>query len=64
MRKKSKEAFPEDSIEPWCNRRAAILAKYTTSEKLSIVTSFLSGGEKGNLKCNEGSKIEKPLTFS
>ncbi|XP_053669641.1 VPS35 endosomal protein sorting factor-like [Anopheles nili] len=32
-------------IEPWGPRRAAILSKYTTSEKLSIVTSFLSGGE-------------------
>uniref|UniRef100_A0A8W7Q563 VPS35 endosomal protein-sorting factor-like n=1 Tax=Anopheles coluzzii TaxID=1518534 RepID=A0A8W7Q563_ANOCL len=34
-----------DLIEPWAARRGAILNKYTTSEKLSIVTSFLTGGE-------------------
>jgi len=34
-------------VEPWSVRRSAILSKYTTSEKLSIVTSFLPGGEKG-----------------
>lgn len=34
-------------MEPWSSRKAGILAKFTTSEKLSIVTSFLSGGEKG-----------------
>lgn len=32
-------------IEPWTTKRSAILMKYTTSEKLSIVTSFLSDGE-------------------
>ncbi|CAK9815608.1 VPS35 endosomal protein-sorting factor-like [Anthophora plagiata] len=36
----------EELVEPWSTRRAAILNKYTTLEKLSIVTSFLSGGEK------------------
>lgn len=39
----------EELVEPWGSRRAAILNKYTTLEKLSIVTSFLPGGEKGNL---------------
>jgi hypothetical protein len=34
-----------DYIEPWSVRRAAILNRYTTSEKLTIVTSFLTGGE-------------------
>lgn len=34
-------------VEPWSVRRSAILSRYTTSEKLSIVTSFLPGGEKG-----------------
>ncbi|XP_050032588.1 VPS35 endosomal protein-sorting factor-like [Dermacentor andersoni] len=33
-------------FEPWENKKAAILAKYSTAEKLSIATSFLSGGEK------------------
>lgn len=37
----------EELVEPWSVRRSAILSKYITSEKLSIVTSFLSGGEKG-----------------
>lgn len=37
----------EELVEPWSVRRSAILSKYTTSEKLSIVTSFLPGGEKG-----------------
>lgn len=44
--KKSKDVS-EDLAEPWQARRSAILAKYITSEKLSIVTSFLPGGEKG-----------------
>lgn len=32
-------------VESWSSRRSAILHKYTTGEKLSILTSFLSGGE-------------------
>lgn len=32
-------------VESWSSRRAAILNKYTTTERLSIVTSFLTGGE-------------------
>lgn len=44
--KKSKDTA-EELVEPWSVRRSAILSKYTTSEKLSIVTSFLPGGEKG-----------------
>ncbi|CAK9796330.1 VPS35 endosomal protein-sorting factor-like [Anthophora quadrimaculata] len=43
--KKSRDTA-EELVEPWSTRRAAILNKYTTLEKLSIVTSFLSGGEK------------------
>lgn len=35
-------------IEPWTTKRSAILMKYTTSEKLSIITSFLSDGEISN----------------
>ncbi|KAM3963392.1 VPS35 endosomal protein-sorting factor-like [Aphomia sociella] len=30
----------------WNSKRAAILSKYTTGEKLTIVSSFLPGGEK------------------
>uniref|UniRef100_A0A336MF00 CSON000709 protein n=1 Tax=Culicoides sonorensis TaxID=179676 RepID=A0A336MF00_CULSO len=32
-------------FQSWSSKRPAILNKYTTSEKLSIVTSFLTGGE-------------------
>lgn len=35
----------EEAIEPWSSRRSAILSKYTTAERLSIVTSFVSGNE-------------------
>ncbi|XP_046397900.1 VPS35 endosomal protein-sorting factor-like isoform X2 [Ischnura elegans] len=38
--------FPSvmDKSEPWAAKKAAILNRFTTSEKLSIVTSFLSSG--------------------
>ncbi|KJE94840.1 hypothetical protein CAOG_005411 [Capsaspora owczarzaki ATCC 30864] len=39
-----------ETFEPWVARRGAILQKYTTSEKLSIVTSFLTVGDKTMLK--------------
>lgn len=37
-------------MEPWSSRKSGILSKFTTSEKLSIVTSFLAEGEKGKSK--------------
>lgn len=55
--KKSKDTA-EELVEPWANRRSAILSKYTTSEKLSIVTSFLSGGEKGAYFLKEIDEME------
>jgi hypothetical protein len=36
----------DDSFEPWSAKKANILTKYTTSEKLSITTSFLSAEDK------------------
>ncbi|XP_063705587.1 VPS35 endosomal protein sorting factor-like isoform X2 [Culicoides brevitarsis] len=36
---------PNPKFQVWATKRPAILNKYTTSEKLSIVTSFLTGGE-------------------
>ncbi|XP_075221178.1 VPS35 endosomal protein-sorting factor-like isoform X2 [Lycorma delicatula] len=39
-------AGKNECMEPWSTRRAAILNKFTTSEKLSVVSSFLSSGEK------------------
>ena len=43
----------DESLETWSSKRAGILSKYTTSEKLTITTSFLSASdkEKGNSKC-------------
>ena len=36
----------DDTFEEWSIKRAPILSKYTTSEKLSITTSFLSQNSK------------------
>ena len=36
----------DDSFEPWSAKKTDILSKYTTSEKLSITTSFLSASDK------------------
>ncbi|XP_026472409.1 UPF0505 protein C16orf62 homolog [Ctenocephalides felis] len=49
-KKQSKNLTLNSDVEPWSTRRTAILCKYTTSEKLSIVSNFLSGGEKLNFK--------------
>nr|XP_023017945.1 UPF0505 protein C16orf62 isoform X1 [Leptinotarsa decemlineata] len=38
------------NMESWSSRKSAILSKYTTSEKLTMVTSFLSEGEKVTVK--------------
>lgn len=40
----------DESFESWAVKKSGILAKYSTSEKLSITTSFLSGGEKVMVK--------------
>ncbi|XP_062589752.1 VPS35 endosomal protein-sorting factor-like [Saccostrea cucullata] len=36
----------DETFEPWSTKKAGILTKYTTSEKLSITTSFLSSADK------------------
>lgn len=60
--KKAKDTA-EELVEPWSVRRSAILSKYTTSEKLSIVTSFLPGGEKVVVKVQpSGSMVDKVKT--
>lgn len=56
--KKTKERKLSIDMEPWSSRKAGILAKFTTSEKLSIVTSFLSGGEKVVVKA-QSSAVDK-----
>ncbi|XP_054284650.1 VPS35 endosomal protein-sorting factor-like [Macrosteles quadrilineatus] len=45
-KKSSKKVERYSDIEPWAVRKTSILSKFTTSEKLSMVSSFLSGGEK------------------
>ncbi|XP_012245871.1 VPS35 endosomal protein sorting factor-like isoform X3 [Bombus vosnesenskii] len=53
----------EELVEPWLARRTTILNKYTTSEKLSIVTSFLPGGEKVIVKVQpSGGVVDKVRT--
>ncbi|XP_014211909.1 UPF0505 protein C16orf62 homolog isoform X3 [Copidosoma floridanum] len=60
--RKAKDKIDE-LIEPWSSRRIAILNKYTTLEKLSIVTSFLPGGEKVIMKVQpSGSVVDKVKT--
>ena len=44
-RQKDKDILDESEKLMWATKRAGILNKFTTSEKLSIATSFLSGGE-------------------
>ncbi|KAI5736076.1 hypothetical protein M8J77_026343 [Diaphorina citri] len=39
----TEESTPDND---WTSRRSAILNKYTTDEKLSMISSYLSGGEK------------------
>lgn len=51
-KKQSKNLTLNSDVEPWSTRRTAILCKYTTSEKLSIVSNFLSGGEKRKIIFN------------
>ncbi|XP_062553842.1 VPS35 endosomal protein sorting factor-like [Armigeres subalbatus] len=50
-----------DLIEPWAGRRSAILNKYTTNEKLSIVTSFLNGGETIKSQTTMSEKVKHRL---
>lgn len=53
----------EELVEPWSARRTTILNKYTTSEKLSIATSFLPGGEKVIVKVQpSGGVVDKVRT--
>ncbi|XP_073943987.1 VPS35 endosomal protein-sorting factor-like isoform X2 [Choristoneura fumiferana] len=47
------EPIADDSTnysKAWISRRAVILNKYTTGEKLTIISSFLPGGEKALIR--------------
>ncbi|XP_033219620.1 VPS35 endosomal protein sorting factor-like [Belonocnema kinseyi] len=52
----------EELVEPWSSRRNSILSKYTTSEKLSIITSFLSGGERVVVKVQSSGTVDRVKT--
>ncbi|XP_022913780.2 VPS35 endosomal protein-sorting factor-like [Onthophagus taurus] len=52
---KSKGTF---HMEPWSSRKSAILSKFTTSEKLTLITSFLSDGDKVVVKA-QSSAVDK-----
>ncbi|XP_065659614.1 VPS35 endosomal protein-sorting factor-like isoform X3 [Hydra vulgaris] len=41
----NEDGYIDGSFEPWQAKRTSILSKYTTSEKISITSSFLSDGE-------------------
>lgn len=47
--------------EAWASRRSAILAKFTTGEKLTIVSSFLHGGELIKTQTTVSEKIKNRL---
>ncbi|GIY19382.1 VPS35 endosomal protein-sorting factor-like [Caerostris darwini] len=59
----SRKCRLDDTFEPWSTKKAAILNKYTTSEKLSIATSFLSGGDKviGKATSSVSDKVKNRL---
>ncbi|XP_054717134.1 VPS35 endosomal protein-sorting factor-like [Uloborus diversus] len=59
----SRKCHLDDTFEPWSAKKVAILSKYTTSEKLSITTSFLSGGEKviGKTSSSVSDKVKNRL---
>ncbi|XP_051172865.1 VPS35 endosomal protein-sorting factor-like [Leptopilina boulardi] len=52
----------EELVEPWTSRRNLILNKYTTNEKLSIITSFLSGGERVVVKVQPSGTVDRVKT--
>ncbi|KAG1676021.1 UPF0505 protein C16orf62 [Nymphon striatum] len=61
-RTNSEKEFESDSnFEPWSVKKSSILNKYTTSEKLSITTSFLSGGEKVKTQNTVTDKVKHRL---
>lgn len=52
----------EELVEPWASRRNTILNKFTTNEKLSIITSFLSGGERVVVKVQSSGTVDRVKT--
>ncbi|ENN72973.1 hypothetical protein YQE_10404, partial [Dendroctonus ponderosae] len=50
-----------DKTDSWTSRKSGILQKYTTSEKLSMVTSFLLEGEKVRAQSTKVDKVQHRL---
>ena len=44
------EGYIDETFEPWSEKRADVLLKYTTSEKLTISTSFLTDNDKERIQ--------------
>ena len=53
----------DETFEPWSLKKVGILTKFTTSEKLSITTSFLSSTDKerGNIDIHTYFVKRKPV---
>lgn len=59
---KDKQELIENSLENhWNSRKASILSKYTTAEKLTIVSSFLHGGELVKTQITFSEKVKNRL---
>lgn len=59
---KDKNDTVESSLENhWNSRRMSILSKYTTAEKLTIVSSFLHGGELVKTQITFSEKVKNRL---
>lgn len=59
---KDKHDTVESSLEHhWNSRRTSILLKYTTAEKLTIVSSFLHGGELVKTQITFSEKVKNRL---
>lgn len=59
---KEKHEVVESPLEyHWNSRKAAILLKYTTAEKLTIVSSFLHGGELVKTQITFSEKVKNRL---
>ncbi|XP_020910868.1 UPF0505 protein C16orf62 homolog [Exaiptasia diaphana] len=51
------DGIDRDTFEPWASKRTNILTKYTTSEKLSITTSFLSSSDKDKIVIKQQTSV-------
>lgn len=59
---KDKTDASDNQLESqWNSRRSTILLKYTTAEKLTIVSSFLHGGELVKTQINFSEKVKNRL---